>query len=57
MEGDLQANKEKLNQVLEVERAKVVDMQKELEGQKARLDDVAPKALAQLQKSVPGIRN
>ncbi|KAJ8423993.1 hypothetical protein Cgig2_009201 [Carnegiea gigantea] len=55
MKGDLQAKKEKLNQVLEVERAKVVDAQKELEAQKAKLDDVIPKALAQLQKLVPDI--
>ncbi|KAJ8439626.1 hypothetical protein Cgig2_021002 [Carnegiea gigantea] len=55
MEGDLQADKEKLNQALEVECAKVVDMQKELEAQKAKLDDVIPKALAQLQKLVPRI--
>ncbi|KAJ8437364.1 hypothetical protein Cgig2_023469 [Carnegiea gigantea] len=51
----MEAEKEKLNQVLEVECAKVVDMQKELEAQKAKLDDVVPKALAQLQKLVPGI--
>ena len=34
--------------MLEVKRAKVVDMQKELEAQKAKLDDVVLKALTQL---------